>query len=186
MRQFLEGWQIFLKARGDQNTRQDLFRDIWDAYQKRILYFIRNMVSGDAEDLMQDVMLKVYRNMESYNPKYAFSTWVYAIARNHCINELRKHRPDIRPLDAGENLPSPSSSGNPEAGLAGSELNAEIRKILRRMQPDYSQMAYLRFFEGLKCREIARIMDIPAGTVKSRLYQIRKTLQNGLERYYED
>jgi RNA polymerase sigma factor (sigma-70 family) len=186
VRQFLEGWQIYLKARGDQRTRQDLFRDIWNAYHKRILFFIRNMISGESEDLMQDVMLKVYRNLETFNPRYAFSTWIYAIARNHCINELRKHRPDIRSLGAEDNLPSQLHPGDPEAALREKELNAEIWKALRRMQPDYSQMAYLRFYEGLKCREIARIMGIPAGTVKSRLFQIRKTLQNALEHYHED
>ena len=185
--QLLEGWRIAVQSRKDDSSRQEVFETIWNQYHKRILFFIRSMVSDSAEDLMQDVMLKVYKNLETYNPRYSFNGWIYAIARNHCINQLKRRKLPIQGPPPGREDPvMVSDKHDPEGKMIRKELDDKIQAILGSMESEHRQMAFLRFHEGLKCREIARILDLPAGTVKSRLHRIRKTIQEGLEHYYED
>jgi len=87
----VNSWQIFIQCRGSDRSRKKLFNHIWNQYQRRIIFFIHNMVKDNAEDLFQEVMLKVYQNLDKYNPLYSFNTWIYTIARNHCLNYLNKN-----------------------------------------------------------------------------------------------
>jgi RNA polymerase sigma-70 factor (ECF subfamily) len=70
--------------------QQAIFTEIWKQYHQRLLFFIRPMVGIEAEDLLQEIMLKVYEHLGTYNPFYSLNTWIYAIARNHCLNFLQK------------------------------------------------------------------------------------------------
>ncbi len=85
-------WTIPLRARGSAVSRRLLLEEIWNRYHRRLILFVRPMVKGDAEDLVQDIMLRVCRNIHTYRPSYAFSTWIYTIARNACLNHLEKKR----------------------------------------------------------------------------------------------
>jgi RNA polymerase sigma factor (sigma-70 family) len=187
VQQLAEGWRIAVQSRKDIRSRQEIFETIWNQYHKRILFFIRGMVSDSAEDLLQDVMLKVYQNLDTYLPRYSFKGWIYTVARNHCINQLKRKKLPLQGQGPGNDERGIlSDNHNPEERMIQSELNAHIQILLDSMQPELRQMAFLRFYEGLKCREIARILDMPSGTVKSRLHRIRRTLQEGLEHYVED
>jgi len=144
------------------------------------------MVKDNAEDLFQEVMLKVYQNLDKYNPVYSLNTWIYTIARNHCLNYLNKRKLYTVNLDKEEaNNFEPINLNSPETQSLNKELHQTIDNILSTFNEDNRQIAFLRFFEGMKNRDIARVMDIPTGTVKSRLHKIRTSIKNELEKYYE-
>jgi RNA polymerase sigma-70 factor (ECF subfamily) len=182
----ISNWQVFIQARGSQESRGRLFNAIWTYYQKRLLYFICNMTRGNAEDLFQEVMLKVYQNLEKYNPIYSFNTWIYTIARNHCLNYLHKGGlPAWSGIMAAEEGPVERDCDTPEDRALYKELHQTIGAALDKLNDDNRQIAFLRFFEGMKDGDIAGIMQLPAGTVKSRLHSIRMTLKEKLEKYHE-
>lgn len=177
-------WQIYIQCRGSSKAREKLFHAIWNLYRKRLMYFIRNFVRDDTEDIFQEIMLKVFQNIEKYNPLYPFNTWFYTIARNHCVNHIRKGKLPVVPGDP-EPMLSESSAASQENDVIRKELYRKIDRVLSAFSEDNRQIAYLRFFEGMKHREIARIMDIPTGTVKSRLHACRSILRKVLEEYNE-
>ena len=182
----IKPWTITLQSRSDIAGRQQLFKKIWQTYYKRLLFFIRNIVQNEAEDLLQEIMLKVYQNLEKYNPFYSFNTWIYTIARNHCINFLNKRKLTTKSMDPIEdNARLGSGNQTPESQLLNQEMNKQIEQVLSGFEPEFRQMAYLRFYEDMSCRTIAKIMNIPYGTVKSRLYGIRQKIKKALETYNE-
>lgn len=175
------GFQYFSLISGGLEGRQKAFDLIWEAYYRRIYYFASNIVNEDAEDVLQDIMVKVYKNLDKYNPYYAFSTWIFTVARNHCINFLKKRRPLNRSWPEAGTESEGQSSPTPEDEMVFNETVRRIDEYLDELDPAYRQMAYLRFFEGMKTVEIARILGIPVGSVKSRIHLIRKGLKKVLE-----
>lgn len=186
MHNLIEMWRLYIQTGGFRQS-EEAFNAIWVRYYKPVLYFIQSMVHHHAEDLLQEIMMKVYQNLNRYKPWYSFNTWIYTIARNHCINYLKKRRLDTRRIQEWENIKSsPQHSDNPEHQLLDQELHRHIDKVLESLDNDLRQIAFLRFYEGMKCRNIAQIMKIPHGTVKSRLHHIRQTLKKELEAYDEN
>jgi RNA polymerase sigma-70 factor, ECF subfamily len=182
----ISNWQVFILSRGSQESRGRVFNAIWAYYQKRLLFFIGHMTAGNSEDLFQEVMLKVYQNLEKYNPLFSFNTWIYTIARNHCLNHLNKGRlPSGSGINTAEERSIETDCATPEDRALYKELHQTIGATLDRLNDDNRQIAFLRFFEGMKDGDIAGIMNIPAGTVKSRLHLVRQTLKEALEKYHE-
>lgn len=186
MKRPLKSWQVYIQCRGTAKTREKLFQTIWNLYRKRLTFFIRNIVGDDAEDVLQEIMLKVFENIEKFNPLYSFNTWIYSITRNHCVNYRGKRRLPIATGDP-ENKPavSASLSNSPEDDIIYKELYLKIDRILDTFSENNRQIAFLRFYEGMKLGEISRIMNIPTGTVKSRLHKSRSILKKALETYNE-
>jgi RNA polymerase sigma-70 factor (ECF subfamily) len=181
----IKNWQIYIQCRRSEGSKRELFNLIWNQYQKRIVFFIRNMVKDNAEDLFQDVMLKVYRNLDKYNPLYSFNSWIYSIARNHCLNFINKNRLPAQSLESGdESLYSGRENNSPEVASINKELSQKIENVLNTFSEENRQVAFLYFYEGLKNREIAQVMDVPTGTVKSRLHKIREIFKKDLEKYH--
>lgn len=186
MKKGIANWQVFIQSRGSQESRSRVFNAIWAHYQKRLLFFISQMTGGNSEDLFQEVMLKVYQNLEKYNPLFSFNTWIYTIARNHCLNHLNKGRlPAGSGIKAGEEGPTEIDCDTPEDRALYKELHQTISAALDKLDNANRQIAFLRFFEGMKDGDIAGIMKVPAGTVKSRLHLVRQTLKKTLEEYHE-
>ena len=186
MNQLVEQWHIFIHSRRDTATQQKLFDEIWQKYHRRLLFFIQNIIHENAEDALQDIMFNVYKNLDRFNPLYSFNTWIYTIARNYCINYLNKRKIPLQDFPDWTEINSQGSQGEtPEDQILKSELHQQILDILGSFDPAHRQTAFLRFYEGMKCREIGKIMDIPTGTVKSRLYKIRIILKTELEKYNE-
>jgi RNA polymerase sigma factor (sigma-70 family) len=182
----IKPWTIYGQSRSDTATRQKLFDNIWRIYHKRLFFFIRNIVQNEAEDLLQEIMMKIYQNLQKYNPFYSFNTWIYAIARNHCINFLNKRKLAIQSMDiVGENIPSETGNITPEKQLIDKEISVQIEGALSGFESEFREIAYLRFYEGLTCQNIAKIMKLPNGTVKSRLHTMRHKIKKALEKYNE-
>ena len=185
MKILVNSWQIFIQCRGSDGSRKKLFNLLWNQYQRRIIFFIQNMVKDNAEDLFQEVMLKVYQNLDKYNPLYSFNTWIYTIARNHCLNYLNKKKISTVNLDRGVGKYEVKDIDSPEAKSLNKELHQKIENLLGTFSEENRQIAFLRFYEGMKDRDIARVMEVPTGTVKSRLHKIRTILKKDLETFYE-
>ena len=86
---------VFFNSGKTEKEREELSRKIWDKYHKRLLYFIRSFSREESEDLLQEIFLKVFNNLEKFNPLYSFKVWIYTIAKNHCINYLKKNLKEI-------------------------------------------------------------------------------------------
>jgi len=182
----IESLTIYIQSRSDTAARQELFDNIWQTYHKRLFFFIRNIVPNEAEDLLQEIMLKVFQNLEKYNPFYSFNTWIYTIAKNHCINFLNKKKLVTQSTDSlGENIKSETGDSSPENRFLDKEMTGQIEQALSGFEPEFREIAYLRFYEGFTCRHISKIMSIPNGTVKSRLHTIRQKIKKALEKYNE-
>jgi len=176
---------IFFKALSDTDAKHDLYNYIWKNYNKKISYYIKSFLNVDRHDIndvTQEVMIKVYKNLESYDFNYAFSTWIYRITRNHCIDLLRKKKVNL------ENLTDKHSTKKhtPENSLIDLELKNSINAALNSLDDTEREISFLHFYEGLKYKDISKIIDMPVGTIKYRMSQIKKQLKKKLEADYEN
>jgi RNA polymerase sigma-70 factor, ECF subfamily len=178
----LEKWIIYWMSRGGEHGREKAFDRIWRLYHKRVLYFVRQRAAPEAEDLAQEIFIKVFRNLDRFDPSRPFVTWIYAVARNHCINHAAKRGPAFEshpPSEVEENRFGHADT--PESILIEKERDRILQAALSRLDPDSREMAFLKYFEGLKTRQIADVTGLAEGTVKSRLFAIRGALRAALE-----
>lgn len=127
----------------------------------------------DARDAAQETLVKVLRNLHRYDPNRKFSTWVFGIARNTCIDEhrRRKRRGYDEPGDVVDTEPSPLQN------VARLQRSERLREALAELPPMYREVLVLYHFEHLKYIEIAEILDLPIGTVMNRIFRARRKLR---------
>ena len=141
-----------------------------------------------AVDLAQEVFLKVFLSLPSFDPKYRFTTWLYRIASNCAIDHLRKKQPQTcslhaTPRDGAEEGPTRTIVGSdptPHEMLRYRELQGRIEAAVQNLPPDYRQFILLRHRRHCRYDEIARITQLPLGTVKNRIFRAREMLRNEL------
>jgi RNA polymerase sigma-70 factor (ECF subfamily) len=141
-----------------------------------------------ALDLAQEVFLKVYLSLSSFDPRYRFTTWLYRIASNCAIDHLRKKRPRTCPLhpdsqDGHRDGPHRGLAGNeptPHDMLRLRELQGRLESAVRSLPPDYRQLILLRHRQHCRYDDIARITRLPIGTVKNRIFRAREILRHEL------
>lgn len=152
------------------------FSELFEAY-KNLVYKTAFLVlndSGEAEDALQEVFLQVHKSLASFNPqKGAFSTWLHRITLNHCLNQRKK-----RQHSSLEEISPPLSTHFPSAQLAEEDALFQATRLLSDKQ---KAVVILRYYWDLPYSEIAQILDIPLGTVKSRLDLALKTLRKIIE-----
>src|SRR5204862_3243617 len=134
-----------------------------------------------AEDLAQEGFLRVYQRLETFDPERRFSSWFFQVLRNVTIDYLRVHRIPTASLDEleedGREVPVADRDGASPEELAGQgELASAITAALSRLRPEYREVVVLRYQEGLTQPEIAQMLGLPAGTVKTYLHRARKEL----------
>ena len=179
MTKIIRQFNIFLKSSYSLESRNNLFKLIWDIYHPKIMLFIRSMIKnkpGGVEDIAQDVMLKVYNNLHKYNPFYSFDTWIYSIARNHCIDNLKKKNIiDNKFSDLLDivNFNHANNYAPPDNIVISDEINNCIESYLKTLSDKDRQISFLRFYEKLEYRKISKIMNIPVGTIKYRVHLTR-------------
>jgi RNA polymerase sigma-70 factor (ECF subfamily) len=164
---------------------QDAYRDLLMRYQRPVLSLVRRMV-GDAalaEDLAQEVFLKAFRSLHTFDQSRRFSSWLFKIAHNTAIDHLRRRQLDTVPLET----PNPdqpdlmtvlpdSGSESPEKHAQRRDLATAIEAAVASLKPEYREVVALRYQEGLPYDEIAEITDLPLGTVKTHLFRARKAM----------
>lgn len=163
---------------------QDAYRDLLLRYQRPVLSLIRRMVrDGDqAEDLAQEVFLKAFRALESFDQSRKFSSWLFKIAHNVAIDHLRRKQLDTVALETPDGEPDllavvpDSDAESPDSALQRQDLAKDLEASLERLRPEYREVVLLRFHEGLSYEEIAAVTDLPLGTVKTHLFRARKAM----------
>ena len=139
----------------------------------------------EAQEIAQDALLKALKNMDRFDPRYKFSTWVYRICRNQAIDRKRRRRPttelneQITP-DQGFANPAGGGMRSPEQGAMQSEENVQLRRALATLGEKYREIIVLYHFSGLSYRDIAETLQIPQGTVMNRLFRARNKLREAM------
>jgi RNA polymerase sigma-70 factor, ECF subfamily len=129
--------------------------------------------TGDAEDILQEVFLRVHATLASYDPaKGAFTTWLYRVTVNLCLSRQRKHTPRTTPL-----IESAPGAPSPEAQIAEAQ---ELDHALSGLSEKQRAVIFLRYYAGLSYAEIAQVLEVPIGTVQSRLNAALQTLRQNM------
>jgi RNA polymerase sigma-70 factor, ECF subfamily len=167
------------------------YRGLVERYQGRIYNIVYGMVRNqeDAEDLAQDAFVKAFRKIDTFRLESKFYTWLCRIAVNTALDHLRKmsRRPtsefdeSIGTKDAEGNFIDQHNIDNPEANSVNEQLRLRLIAEVEKLPEDQKQVIVLREVDGLSYREISEIMDVPEGTIMSRLYYARKRLQDALK-----
>jgi len=157
-------------------------------YKDAIYFMLLKMVNNrsDAEDLTLEAFGKAFKNLHQYTPTYAFSTWLFKIASNNCIDFLRKKKGIYLPIDNNENdsleiIKLPAKEPNPEEKLIRQQKAILLRKVVRRLKPRYQNLVELRYFREFSYEEIAKELNLPLGTVKAQLFRAREMLFKMIE-----
>ncbi len=176
----LESTTITLNAMlsGD---REGLFRFVWQTYRTRLYYYLTEVMRcprEEGEDLLQEVMMKVHDNLDRYRAGLSFNAWIYAIARNHCIDYKRKM--NARPC--GEEMGEMAgTTPDPFEEVCSGEVSRAVRASLDALDDDDREMAYLRYFEGLRYRSIGAVTGMNVNSVKTRMRAVEARLRRELK-----
>ncbi|WP_062353312.1 RNA polymerase sigma factor SigW [Bacillus kwashiorkori] len=171
--------------KGDHNA----FGEIVELYKDKVYQLCYRMLgnSHEAEDIAQEAFIRAYVNIERYHIDRKFSTWLYRIATNLCIDRIRKKKPDYY-LDAevagteGLTMYSQIAADGvlPEDEVASIELQGQIQREILNLPDKYRSVIVLRYIEELSLNEISEVLDLPIGTVKTRIHRGREALRKRL------
>jgi RNA polymerase sigma-70 factor (ECF subfamily) len=178
--------------KGDELAFAELLKRYRDSIYFMLLKMVNNSV--DAEDLTIEAFGKAFKNIDRYSPNYAFSTWLFKIASNNCIDFLRKNKgseyafqansEDISQTSNGDTSPHiqlESSNPKPDELMMTQEKSKILRQLVKELKPRYKKLVELRYFKEYSYEEIAQELGIPLGTVKAQLFRARELLFNILK-----
>ncbi len=163
-------------------------RELVERFQRPVYNLIVRMIRDPAlaEDLSQDTFVKAFTHLSTFDAKYRFASWILKIAHNTAIDYLRRHTRAPASLDDGDDGEARTtmdrSSPDPAALLARKELAQALDEAIDRLKPDYRKVVVLRYQEELEYEEIAQVLSMPIGTVKSYLHRARRELAEMVRR----
>uniref|UniRef100_UPI00321653EC RNA polymerase sigma factor n=1 Tax=uncultured Draconibacterium sp. TaxID=1573823 RepID=UPI00321653EC len=181
-----QDYELVKKAlEGDEKS----FARLLTRYKDTIYFMLLKMVNNrsDAEDLTLEAFGKAFKSLHQYSPTYAFSTWLFKIASNNCIDFLRKKKGvhvSIENGDQNENseqLKLKAKDPDPEERLIRQQKAILLRKVVRKLKPRYQILVELRYFREFSYEEIAKELALPLGTVKAQLFRAREMLFKMIE-----
>ena len=166
------------------NGDQKAFTELLGKYRDAIYFMLLKMVNNasDAEDLTIEAFGKAFKNLRQYTPSYAFSTWLFKIATNNCIDFIRKKRCNLISLDQSDDEHDEASSSiqsgtpDPEEYLINKQKVLLMQSVVAKLKPRYRRLIELRYFKEFSYDEIARELELPIGTVKAQLFRARELL----------
>jgi RNA polymerase sigma-70 factor (ECF subfamily) len=171
------------------------FAELVELYKDKIYHLGYRMLNQkqEAEDVVQETFLRVYTNLERYDENQKFSTWIYRIATNLCIDRLRKRKPSYS-IDAemtdgeGSDWHSmlASDSVGPDEELILSETQQNIRQAIQTLPDKYKTVVILRYLHDMSLQEISDVLEMPVTTVKTRVHRGREFLRKKLDSEYGD
>ena len=169
---------------GDQSA----YAELMDRYRESIYFMMLKMVNNtdDADDLTIEAFGKAFNRLNQYSPSYAFSTWLYKIASNNCIDFIRKKRIKITSMDTGITnsegdriyIDAKSDNKDPEEVAIHKQKVLLMRELVGKLKPRYRLLVEKRYFEELSYEEISQELNLPLGTVKAQLFRARDFLSN--------
>jgi RNA polymerase sigma-70 factor, ECF subfamily len=173
---------------------RDRFGDLVDRYQGRLVNYLFRLLRNveDAHDLAQEVLVKVYQVLDRYDPQFKFSTWLFRVAQNAAIDQIRRRRLKVVSLrqedDEGDgrdwDLPSPERG--PYGEMRNRERGDAIQEAIDALPWEYRELILLRHFGELPYEEIAQLKRMPLGTVKNKLFRGRQMLKERLQDFLGD
>jgi len=178
--------------KGDQNAYAELMRN----YRDSLYFMMLKMTSNpeDADDLTIEAFGKAFKNLHQYTPEFAFSTWLFRIASNNCIDFIRKRRinepisVNLNDLtETGDDLSDllPATTRNPEEDIIRQQKIQTLRDIIDRLKPHYKKLIELRYYDERSYEEISVELDLPIGTVKAQLFRAREFLYHILKNRHD-
>ena len=181
-----------------QSGDRQAFAALFKKYAGPLHHFVFRFVGSAAiaEELVQEIFFKLYRAAPNYQPKGRFSTYLYRVATNHCLNEVRRadYKTRFESLDQpgpgggtapGLSLPAPASEGAEEA-LAVSQLASKLQELLLALPKNQRAALLLHRMDALSHQEIADALETSVSAIKSLIHRARKTLQQRLEAWNEE
>ncbi|TWR29099.1 sigma-70 family RNA polymerase sigma factor [Mucilaginibacter pallidiroseus] len=185
-------YQLVLKAR---EGNQKAYADLMQRYKDSIYFMVLKMVNNkeDAMDLTVETFAKAFEKLDKYQPEFAFSTWLFRVATNNCIDFIRKKRLNTQSIhgmldDDGDEMPLQIKADtlNPEETSIKKQQTTELKLLIESLPVRYRNLITLRYFDELSYEEIAQQLDLPLGTVKAQLFRGRYLLGNIINRYNKD
>ncbi len=174
---------------------RERFGDLVERYQGRLVNHLYRLLRSveDAHELAQEVFIKVYQALDRYDPRYRFSTWIFRVAQNAAIDQIRKRRIKMVSFEGrgdadGEvrEWDPPSSERGPYGDLRNRERGGAIQRAIDSLPWEYRELIVLRHFGELSYDEIAELEEMPLGTVKNKLFRARQMLKEELADFLED
>jgi RNA polymerase sigma-70 factor (ECF subfamily) len=171
------------------------FEQLVSRYQNKIMAYVARMLNDheEAEDVTQEVFIKAYRSLDSFRGASSFSTWLYRIATNLCIDRVRKRKRSPQqaysldePFDKDEDgggRDLPDITNEPSLGVEREELRQQVRLTVAQMPEKLRSVLVMCDIQGMAYEQIAQVLDCPIGTVKSRLFHARADLARRLRPY---
>ncbi len=172
----LSDYELILKTLNVSNV---YFEEIIKRYQNLVFYIINKMTANKDEfaDLSQDIFIKIYKNLDKYNPEYKLSTWIIKISTNHIIDVRRKKKLQLVELDALFYDISKNETSAEFEYLAQEELK-NIKSSIDELPVQYKEPLELYVYEGLSYKEISENLGIPITKIKNRIFKARKILKD--------
>jgi len=179
----LEDFRLIDRATaGDEKA----YTDLMARYRKSVYHTLLKMVRNpdDAEDLTIEAFAKAFKNLPKFKKEYTFSTWLFRIATNNCIDFIRKKKLETFSIntafsaDNGDtvNIEIKDDKLDPEEKAIKNQKIEVIREIVKQLPPKYQRLVQLRYFDELSYDEIAKTLNAPLGTVKAQLHRARELL----------
>jgi RNA polymerase sigma factor (sigma-70 family) len=173
---------------GDQNA----YAALMERYRESIYFMMMKMVrnADDADDLTIEAFGKAFSRLEQYSPSFAFTTWLFKIASNNCIDFIRKKRVKLTSMDTGYTnddgesirIDARSNTLDPEENMVHNQKVKHMRHLVSQLKPRYRELVEKRYFEELSYEEIADELNLPLGTVKAQLFRARDFLAQMMEK----
>ncbi|HRY32883.1 MAG TPA: sigma-70 family RNA polymerase sigma factor [Bacteroidales bacterium] len=178
------------------NGDQGAYAELMHHYRDSLYFMLLKMTNDptDADDLTIEAFGKAFKNLHQYTPEFAFSTWLFKIASNNCIDFIRKRKKNTFSLDQslnyeddGEDMASklPSSVPDPEESIIKKQKIKLMRQVVEKLKPHYRKLVEMRYFQELSYEEIATELNLPLGTVKAQLFRAREFLYQILKNSQE-
>ena len=178
-------FDLVVRARESQDERA--YAELMTKYRDSIFYMMLKMVKNndDADDLTIEAFGKAFNRLHQYTPNYAFSTWLFRIATNNCIDFIRKKKMVTFSIDkefgdeeGGMTYEIRDERLDPEERFIRKQKIRIMREIVEHLKPRYKSLIVLRYFRELSYDEIAEETELPIGTVKAQLFRAREQLYN--------
>ena len=163
---------------------QTAFSQIVEKYQKPVYNICFHMLKNgeEAEDAAQEVFLRAFSKLDTYDESRQFSTWLFAIASHYCMDRWKKRRFQLVSWDDLKNMLSDREASQPEKVMMNIEASQEVHDMLQTLRPDYRMVVILKYWHGMSYEEIAQTMDTTVSTIKSKLFRARKMMAKAVEK----
>jgi RNA polymerase sigma-70 factor (ECF subfamily) len=187
MKTLLKRFKLFIQSSFSNQERNQLFELIWKKYKKHIYFYISGVLQlspEQADDVFQEVMIKIYTNLHRFNPIYSIKPLLYTITKNCCLNYIKNKTNQKEILMNPETSPCTEIPGgnSPEESFFQDTLLEEIDRFVNDLKLIDREIFYLRFFEGLKFKAVSKITGLNVNTIKSKIHTLKIKLKKQLRR----